>query len=382
MPTCGNYKTWIRPAVLSGYFILLCVGFPLCVWELHKTDTSTHTKAWFIAGVFVFLTIPISLWTILQHIVYYTRPGLQKHIIRILWMVPIYSVDSWMALRFPGAAIYFDTCRECYEAYVIYNFMIYLLNFLNSEYDVNPTLEAKPQQRHLIPFCCLTPWKNGGQLIHKCKQGVLAYTVIRPLTTIIALICELAGKYTEGDFSLSSAWFYIMLINNITQIWALYCLVLFYKATREELKPIKPVAKFLCVKLVIFFSFWQAVFIAFLVAIGVIKGNESLDLDAETIATALQDFIICIEMFIAAIAHHFSFAYQPFIDENNDTAPWYTSFMAMWDVSDVKDDVVEHVKSVGDDLEKPLDLLKSKTFKPKKKGGWILLPLINDSKET
>lgn len=45
-------------------------------------QASLHKKAWFIAGIFVFMTIPISLWGILQHLVHYTQPELQKHIIR------------------------------------------------------------------------------------------------------------------------------------------------------------------------------------------------------------------------------------------------------------------------------------------------------------
>ncbi len=44
--------------------------------------------------------------------------------------MPIYSIDAWLALRFKDARLYLDPVRECYEAYVIYNFYAYLMNFL------------------------------------------------------------------------------------------------------------------------------------------------------------------------------------------------------------------------------------------------------------
>jgi ABC-type Fe3+-siderophore transport system permease subunit len=88
-----------------------------------------------------------------------------------------------------------------------------------------------------------------------CKHGILQYTVVRPLTTIISVICELSGVYGEGDFKADVAFPYIMVVNNISQFVAMYCLVLFYKANATELKPIKPIGKFLCIKAVVFFSF-------------------------------------------------------------------------------------------------------------------------------
>ena len=70
-------------------------------------------------------------------------------------MVPIYTIDSYLALRFTTYAIYFNTLREWYEAYAIYNFMALVMRYLQQNYDMRYILEYKPQQRHLFPFCCL-----------------------------------------------------------------------------------------------------------------------------------------------------------------------------------------------------------------------------------
>lgn len=83
-----------------------------------------------------------------MHTEYYTRPKLQKHVIRILWMPSIYAVDSWLALRFIDARMYLDPVRECYEAYVIYSFVAFLMAFLEDEVgDVEDYLAKKPQVR-------------------------------------------------------------------------------------------------------------------------------------------------------------------------------------------------------------------------------------------
>ncbi|XP_032811344.2 transmembrane protein 184C [Petromyzon marinus] len=345
--TCANWRRWIRPLVVTMYVMLLLVALPLCVWELQRAEIKAQTQAWFIAGIFVFLTIPISLWGILQHLVHYTQPELQKPIIRILWMVPIYSLDSWFALKFPPIAIYLNTCRECYEAYVIYNFMVFLLNYLSgSQPDLARTLAAKEPVRHWPPLCCFPAWPMGEVMLFRCKLGVLQYTVIRPLTTVVALISELLKVYGEGNFSFHNVWSYLVIINNISQIFAMYCLILFYRTLREELQPIQPVGKFLCVKTVVFVSFWQAVLIAALVKLQVISGTLGWN-SVEALATGLQDFAICIEMLLAALAHHYSFSYKAFVLVAEREVSCLDSFLAMWDVSDVRADVLEQVRNVG-----------------------------------
>lgn len=82
--------------------------------------------------------------------------------------------------------------------------------------------------------------------------------LIKPITAVLAIVLDKYGVYNEGHFDLKSGYFYLAIINNISISLSLYCLVLFYMATEERLKPFNPFAKFLCIKAILFFSFWQS----------------------------------------------------------------------------------------------------------------------------
>jgi len=109
---------------------------------------------------------------------------------------------------------------------------------------------------------------------------------------------------------------YVTIIQNFSQMWALYCLIQFYYETKHELHEINPLAKFLCFKAVVFVTWWQGVIIALLFATGVaekwLPGHTSQE-QTNMLQTNLQDFIICIEVSILGIrnnhkiTHSFSF---------------------------------------------------------------------------
>lgn len=105
----------------------------------------------------------------------------------ILWMVPIYALNAWLGLVYPKGSIYVDTMREFYEAYVIYNFMMYLLTYLNADQQLDHRLELAPQVHHMFPLCCLPDWEMGHEFVHMCKHGILQYTAVRLIMTIISL---------------------------------------------------------------------------------------------------------------------------------------------------------------------------------------------------
>lgn len=63
---------------------------------------------------------------------------------------------------------------------------------------------------------------------------------------------------------------------------------------------------------------------------------------SEDVAEAFQNFIICIEMLLFAIAHYFVFSHKPFVDPAAAQALCIHSCLRMLDVRDVAGDMKEH----------------------------------------
>lgn len=57
-------------------------------------------------------------------------------------------------------------------------------------------------------------------------------------------------------------------------------------------------------------------------------------------------------MFLAAVAHHYSFSYKPYVNMAAGQQSCCAAFLAMWDVSDVQRDIKEHLGVVGSSLSR------------------------------
>mmetsp|Transcript_34165 Transcript_34165/g.63330 ORF Transcript_34165/g.63330 Transcript_34165/m.63330 type:complete len:529 (-) Transcript_34165:143-1729(-) len=312
--TCSRHNiTWtvIWSLVIMTGFSTIAISVDYAV----RGKQSKHIVAWYSAGIFVILAVSLSLYEIFMHLANFSNPQLQRYIVRILWMVPIYAIESWFSLRFKSQAVYLETAREAYEAYVIYNFLYLLLAYLGGEKKIirESLRRNQPEkEHHLWPFNYMLPqWRTGKQFLVRCKLGTLQYVVLKVMISVITFILESSGDYDEGNLHPDGAYLWIALANNFSQIYAMYCLVLFYHAYHDELEGLRPLSKFICVKAVVFFSFWQQVLIAILVKEDVI--HESFDYSKDDLNRGCQDYLICIEMLIAAVAHTFSFSHKEYI---------------------------------------------------------------------
>ncbi|XP_057673109.1 transmembrane protein 184A [Corythoichthys intestinalis] len=278
-----------------------------------------------LSGIFVWSALLITCHQIYTHLRSYTVPNEQRYIIRILLIVPIYAFDSWLSLLFISNNqyyVYFDSVRDCYEAFVIYNFLSLSFEYLGGESAIMSEIRGKPiQSSCLYGTCCLGGMSYSIGFLRFCKQATLQFCIVKPIMAAITIILQAYGKYHDGDFNVNGGYLYITIIYNFSVSLSLYALFLFFFATSDLLRPYEPVLKFLTIKSVIFLSFWQGMVLAILERCGVIPKALFIDgqeVGAGTVAAGWQNFIICMEMFFAAIVLRYAFTCTVYQEKKND----------------------------------------------------------------
>uniref|UniRef100_A0A7S2UHS0 Transmembrane protein 184C n=1 Tax=Attheya septentrionalis TaxID=420275 RepID=A0A7S2UHS0_9STRA len=289
----------------------------LTIQALENPKVRTDYAAFYSAGAFVLVTVLLSTREIYRHLTHWYMPDVQKYCVRIIWMVPVYAIQSWLSLRFHNARIYIDTFRDLYEAFVIQSFVYYLIELLGGEEALVGMLQSKDAhygQHHGPLKYFVKEWEMGMEFLLQCKRGVLQYVVMKTMATLLTALLEPIGWYGEGHFKMNMAYPYVAFIMNLSVMYALYCLVILFHATSEELRhPVNwhPLGKFLCIKGVVFFTWWQGVVLFFLKANGII--GDVGNWHADEVAHGLQDYLVCVEMFFFAIAHMYTYTYEEYL---------------------------------------------------------------------
>ena len=254
-----------------------------------------------IAAVCAVLAIFISGYNVIKHLTHYSKPHLQRSIVRILLMVPLYAALSFAALAFKDWHVILDTVRNVYEAFVVYCFLNLMLSYCGGEGECVSVIMNDPGSiTHAWPLSyCLPRIALSARFLRFCKQLALQFVIVKPIMAVLDILVSVAG--TEVNF-----WSIVeVVVYNTSYTLALYALILFYKATRRHpgLEGQYPVLKFLTVKLVVFATYYQTMILEVVPA-----GDVS-----KVALTSFNNFVLCCEMVIFAAVQYFAFSYKPFL---------------------------------------------------------------------
>lgn len=231
-------------------------------------------------------------------------------------MVPIYSAASWASLTSLRVAFWIDPFRDVYEAFTLYTFFQLLINFLGGERALIIMMHGRPPVNHLWPLSHCLPKIDisDPHTFLAVKRGILQYAYLKPLLSIAIIVMKATGTYQEGYLGVTSGYLWTGIIYNISITLSLYMLALFWVCMSDDLQPFRPMPKFLCIKGIIFASYWQGFMLSIFVWLGAIP-NLSGGYNADNLAAAIQDALICFEMPLFAISHWYAFSWKDYADK-------------------------------------------------------------------
>lgn len=271
-----------------------------------------------ICGWSALLSSVIIFFSILLHLLNYRKPFQQRLMIRIQLIVPLFALSCYAMLRNPTLIFIkfvLEPLREIYEAFVIYTFFSLLTDMLGGAKSIIITTSGRPPVQHpgFVKFILLPLDISDPRTFLAIKRGILQYVWLKPVICFGVLFLELLGWYDVNNLGVGSLYLWFTIVYNFSVSLSLYCLAIFWKILWDDLKPFNPMGKFLCVKLIIFASYWQGVILAILNFAGILPGNSVQDESgAPNIGVSIQNALLCVELIAFAIGHWFSFSYKPY----------------------------------------------------------------------
>jgi len=299
--------------------------------------TDVRAYAWGATFICVFVACALTVQLVYKHLTNFHYPPHQKHIVRILVMVPVYAIDSWLSFRLYWLSVYFDLFRDCYEAFVINEFYSLLIEYTGGYKQSKEVFSEKPPFNLMAPLCCINISPRRG-LLRTCRRLTLQYVVLRPVLSVVALILHAYGRYCPGELTYyNRGYVWITLVMLISVTFSMYALVLFYVIAKAKLAEYNPVPKFLSIKFIIAMAFWQSVMVAGLIRLKVLQATSYWSTD--NMSTGVQNFLICIEMLIVAIWHVSAFTYKEYASAGPEPTPIWKGFLVCFNLFDIAKDV-------------------------------------------
>lgn len=128
---------------------------------------------------------------------------------------------------------------------------------------------------------------------------------------MVAVITQANHRYCQSSRDPRFAYVWVSAFEAISVTIAMYCLIQFYIQLKADLAPHRPFLKVLCIKLVIFFCFWQSLVVSFLASDGGPLKPSTKIAEAD-LKIGIPSMLVCIEMSAFAVLHLWAFPWKPY----------------------------------------------------------------------
>ncbi|KAF6808174.1 duf300 domain-containing protein [Colletotrichum sojae] len=248
-------------------------------------------------------------------------------------MVPVYTIACTLSIQYYRQHVYIASIYEFYESLVIAAFFLLLCQYLQHDAtslsQAFAIVEPKPWI-YPIRFFVVHIGRNkagkaqdGIRLLNTIWVGVFQFCFVKFAGALIKCITEAADVYCKESNSARHAKIWIMVIEIISLVTAMMCLLQFYHQTREQIKQHNALLKFAAIKIVIFVFYVQSgpqfIFGMLTKEGGAIKPTAYIS--HPSWAVGIPNTLLCFEMAAVSVMHLWAYPCAPYVmrqDQQSD----------------------------------------------------------------
>lgn len=298
-------------------------------WDLITPENIAQA----IGALAATLAITISLLHICRHW-RYNRTKIRKATVRLLFIVPIFALDSWACLMLETSVYQWAeilTCfRELYEAVALVSFMELVLTILGGTQTLAAVLsedsseheEGQALVHHVWPLSqVLPPYRAGPEFLKCMLLGIFQYVFVCLIYLAMMFFIWSLGQLELVNTATTPI---LRVVPNLMKAascaWALNCLLLFAHEVYAHVPPCGLFLKFLSIKGIVFFTFWQGFVIWCCQQTGAFEkarhyiseksvehGLDDSWWSKAQLKSGLNDLLLCLEVLLFSVLHLFAY---------------------------------------------------------------------------
>ncbi|KAJ6005225.1 hypothetical protein N7451_003169 [Penicillium sp. IBT 35674x] len=263
------------------------------------------------------------------HATHLSKPREQIKILKICFLIPLYTITSFLSICYPHAFVYLSPWLELFQAVALGSFFLLLCEFISSDsqsdldvffiaFQPPPKKQGKAPVtgsawfRVSIPILSRWGLPSLTRLFSQKKWiAIFQYPIVALLTSLATDFTQVAGVYCLDSNKVYFAHLWLTIITSVSIVFAVMSVLSFYRTLKSHLASHRPLSKLLAFKLIVGLTFLERIIFTILHSTNVLKSTSTLSYADVNIG--IPNLVICLQMVPFSIFFHYAYNVGPYI---------------------------------------------------------------------
>ncbi|KAJ5759507.1 hypothetical protein N7520_006663 [Penicillium odoratum] len=256
-----------------------------------------------VSGVCTFITCVLIFSLMAEHASHCSVPNEQIKIMRIVHMLPAFSVLSYLAIVFPNSYVYLEGWTEVFQAVALYAFHMLLIDFVSPTERKRDEFFGKLKVKKIFRR---NQYRDGISWLKLSYYSTLQYPIVIFWVAIAQSVAAAFDRYCLDSNKPAFAHLWLQIVQEVSVTIAINAVIRFYANTKDYMQEHKPLMKLLSFKLMVGLIFIEQVAFMILESSKIFK--ETPKLSYADVHMGIPTMVICVQMVPFAFFMRYAFS--------------------------------------------------------------------------